>query len=359
VTANTQQAARAYEIGRLFEARGVHTVLGGIHATELPQEARQFFRSVAIGEAENTWPDILEDLDRSKLQPFYRSQKPVDFSSLPSPRYDLLNRESYNMVWVQATRGCPHDCSFCVASRIFGKRIKYRSIDRVVEDISVIKSLWKHPNISFADDNLAARKRYSLDLFRELRGLSIRYFLQSDISVAEDDEMLQVLKESGCSMVFIGFETLVEESLKNIDRQGFKYRYLTKYPELIRRIQSMGIGVYGAFMIGFDEDTPESIKVMEDFICSNRLYASQITILTPYPGSRVREDFALENRILDLDWSHYNCTEVTFSPRNFTPPELQQAYNRLHQKVYSPEELGKNARHFIEIFKHADTLHLT
>ena len=351
VTANTQQAARAYEIGREFGKRGVPAILGGIHATVLPEEAKQHFRSVAVGEAEGIWPAVLADLKEGGLKPFYRSSGPVDLSLMPAPRYELLHGERHNLVWIQATRGCPRDCSFCVASSIFGKKVRFRPIDQVVRDIAGIKALWKHPNISFADDNLVINRKYSLNLMRELRGLDIRYFLQSDISLAEDDELLRLLKESGCSMIFIGFETVLDESLKRIDRKGFKHRYLQRYSSLIQKVQSMGIGVYGAFMIGFDEDTPESIKRLEDFICGNHLYASQITILTPYPGSRVRKSLAVENRLLDLDWSHYNCTEVTFMPKNFTASELQWAYNRLHQTVYSPEQIEKTTRYFIEKFK--------
>ena len=353
VTANTQQASRAYQIGSEFARRGVPAVLGGIHATVLPNEAMRHFQSVVVGEAEGIWPVILDDIGENRLTPLYRSDIPADLSSIGTPRYDLLDRERYNLVWVQATRGCPHECSFCVASRIFGKKVRFRPIDRVVRDIVCIQGLWKHPQISFADDNLAAHRRYSLELFRELKGLGIRYFLQGDISIAEDDKMLGLLKDSGCSMLFIGFESISEASLKTIDTRGFKQRYVGRYSELIRRIQSTGIGVYGAFMVGFDEDTPESVKRTGDFICSNHLYASQITILTPYPGSRIRESLALEKRLLDLDWSHYNCTEVTFSPRNFTPTQLQEAYNRLHQQVYSVDQMVKNARHFIEIFKAA------
>jgi len=351
VTANTQQAERAYEIGREFGRRGVPAILGGIHATVLPEEAGRFFQSVAVGEAESIWPGILQDLCNGGLKPLYRSPGPADLSAVPAPRYDLVQADRYNLAWVQATRGCPHDCSFCVASSVFGKKVRYRPIDQVVRDIQTIKTLWKHPNISFADDNLIVNRKYALDLFRELRGLDIRYFLQTDISMAEDDELLGLLKDSGCSMVFIGFETVLDETLKQIDRHSFKHRYVHRYSSLIQKIQSTGIGVFGAFIVGFDQETPESIERLGEFICENRLYASQITILTPYPGCRVRTVLAAENRLLDLDWSHYNCTEVTFVPRNFTPAELQGAYNRLHQRVYAPEELEKTARYFIERFK--------
>ncbi|MBN1834669.1 MAG: radical SAM protein [Spirochaetales bacterium] len=351
VTANTQQAERAYEIGRQFARRGVTAVLGGIHATVLPEEAGRHFRSVAVGEGENTWPEILRDVRSGGLRPVYRSQGPVDLATVPAARYDLLHPERYNLAWVQATRGCPHDCSFCVASSVFGRKVRYRPIDHVLQDVESIKRVWKHPNVSFADDNLIINRKYSLDLFRELKGLDVRYFLQTDISVAEDDELLRMLKDGGCSMVFIGFETILDPALRQIDRHGFKHRYVHRYPSLIQKIQSMGIGVFGAFIVGFDEETPESIKRLGDFICDNRLYASQITILTPYPGCRVRSDLEAQDRLLDLDWSHYNCTEVTFVPQNFAPSELQQAYNRLHEKVYSAEELQKTARYFIERFK--------
>jgi radical SAM superfamily enzyme YgiQ (UPF0313 family) len=351
VTANTQQATRAYQIGEEFGRRGVPAVLGGIHATVLPEEAKEHFRSVAIGEAENIWPRVLKDWEKNGLQPFYRCEAAADLSVSPSPRYELLDRERYNTIWVQATRGCPHDCSFCVASKIFGNRYQVRPIDRVVRDIETVKALWKSPNISFADDNMFVERQYARDLIRELRGLNIRYFVPSDISIAEDDELLKALRDSNCGMIFIGFESVTTAALRGINKDRSKYRYLTRYSSLIQKIQAMGIGVYGAFIIGFDQDTPETLERLGDFITSNHLYASQITILTPYPGSRVREELAAEGRLLAEDWSHYNCTEVTFLPRQLSLEQLQQTYNRLHQRVYGPEQLKRSSRYFIDIFK--------
>ena len=351
VTANTQQATRAYQIGEEFGRRGVPTVLGGIHATVLPEEAREHFQSIAVGEAESVWPRILKDWEHGDLKPFYRPEAPADLSASPPPRYELLDRERYNTIWVQATRGCPYDCSFCVASKIFGRRYQVRPIEQVLRDIERVKALWKSPNISFADDNLFVRRQYARDLIRELKGLNIRYLVQSDISIAEDDELLKSLQESNCGMIFIGFESVSAEALKGINKKRTKYQYLARYSSLIQKIQTMGIGVYGAFIIGFDQDTPETIERLGDFIASNHLYASQITILTPYPGSRVREALAAEGRLLARDWSHYNCTEVTFVPRQLTPDQLQQAYNRLHRRVYSPEQLKRSSRYFIDIFK--------
>lgn len=351
VTANTQQATRAYRIGEEFGRRGVPAVLGGIHATVLPEEAKDHFRSVAAGEAEDIWPRVLKDWGKNDLRPFYRPEAAVDLSAVPPPRYDLLDRERYSTIWVQATRGCPHDCSFCVASKIFGKSYQVRPIDRVIRDIETVKELWKSPNISFADDNLFVKRQYARDLIHELRGLNIRYFVQSDISIAEDDELLKALRDSNCGMIFIGFESVTASALKGINKDRSKYRYLNRYSGLIQKIQTMGIGVYGAFIIGFDQDTPETIERLGDFIASNHLYASQITILTPYPGSRVREELAAEGRLLAKDWSHYNCTEVTFLPRRLSPEQLQRAYNRLHQRVYGPEQLKRSSRYFIDIFK--------
>ncbi len=351
VTANTQQATRAYQIGEEFGRRGVPAVLGGIHATVLPEEAGRHFRSVAVGEAESVWPSILRDRQRGELKPLYRPEAAADLSLSPSPRYELLDREKYNTIWVQATRGCPYDCSFCVASKIFGNRYQVRPIEQVVGDIERVKGRWQSPNISFADDNMFVKRQYARDLIRELKGLNIRYFVQSDISIAEDDELLKSLQESNCGMIFIGFESVSAEALKGINRKRTKYRYLDRYSSLIQKIQTMGIGVYGAFIVGFDQDTGETIERLGDFIASNHLYASQITILTPYPGSRVREQLAAEGRLLDRDWSHYNCTEVTFVPRQLSPGELQEAYNRLHRRVYGPEQLKRSSRYFIDIFK--------
>jgi len=181
--------------------------------------------------------------------------------------------------------------------------------------------------------------------------LNIRWFAQTDISVAEDRELLTLLKRSGCSILFIGFESLSENELKKINKNNWKANKAKYYKEYIRKIQSMGIGIFGAFMMGFDSDTPESIRDTCDFLKETRIYAPQISVLTPYPGCALREQLAGQNRLLDRDWNYYTGLDVTFKPKLMTESELQRQLVGSLKSIYNRDHVESNMRYFKDIFK--------
>ncbi len=198
ITAVTQQASRAYEIARRFREKNIKVILGGIHATVLPDEAKLYADCVVVGEAENLWPKLLDDFRHNRLSPVYASQQEVDLKESPIPRYELLGGKPCKIVWVQATRGCPHDCSFCCASRVYGSKYRRKSIDQVINEIKKIRQIKKHALIGFADDNLLCDKDYSCQLLEKVVDLKIKWIGQSDISVADDNSLLKLVKKSGC-----------------------------------------------------------------------------------------------------------------------------------------------------------------
>jgi radical SAM superfamily enzyme YgiQ (UPF0313 family) len=351
ITCCTQQATRAYQISKEFRRKKVKTVIGGIHPTVCRDEASESVDSVVVGECEELWPGLIRDFEAGKLKKRYQQTALFDLKKAPLPRYDLIKRLNYGMYWVQATRGCPHDCNFCVASNIFGKRFRLKSVEQVVEEIKIIKSVHANPKISFADDNIFVNKNYSRSLLEKMIPLNIRWFAQTDISVAEDRELLTLLKKSGCSILFIGFESLSENELKKINKNNWKAKKAKYYKEYIRRIQSMGIGIFGAFMMGFDSDTPESIRDTCDFIKETRIYAPQISVLTPYPGCALREQLAGQNRLLDRDWNYYTGLDVTFKPKLMTESELQRQLVGSLKSIYNRDHLESNMRYFKDIFK--------
>jgi len=220
-----------------------------------------------------------------------------------------------------------------------------------VEEIKFIKSVNINPRISFADDNMFVNKNYSKSLLEKIIPLNIRWFAQTDISVAEDMELLLLLKKSGCSILFIGFESLSEDELKKANKNNWKAKKIKYYEEYIHKIQSMGIGIFGAFMIGFDSDDVGSIKNTCDFIMESKIYAPQISILTPYPGCALREQLASQNRILDRDWNYYTGLDVTFKPNKMSEKELQRQLVSSLKSIYNRDYLENNVRYFIDIFK--------
>jgi radical SAM superfamily enzyme YgiQ (UPF0313 family) len=351
ITCCTQQATRAYEISEKFRRKKIITVLGGIHPTVCSEEASNNADAVVVGECEDLWPTLLQDFEAGGLKKIYEQTRLFDLKKAPLPRYDLIKYLNYKMFWIQTTRGCPHDCNFCVASSIYGKKFRFKSVDQVVEEIKFVKSIHENPRISFADDNMFVNKNYSKSLLEKIIPLNIRWFAQTDISVAEDRELLTLLKKSGCSILFVGFESLSEDELKNVNKTKWKAKKIIHYKEYIHRIQSLGIGIFGAFMIGFDSDDAESIRNTCDFIKESRIYAPQISVLTPYPGCALREQLASQNRILDKGWNYYTGLDVTFKPKRMKEKELQGQLVRSLKSIYSRKNLENNIRYFKDIFK--------
>lgn len=351
ISAMTQQAVRAYEIADAFRSKGVKTILGGIHPTVLPEEAKKHADIVVVGEGEEIWPELLKDIEKGAPKPYYRSTKPVDLAKSPTPRYELLKPENYKVVWIQTTRGCPRDCEFCSASNIFGAKYRHKKITQIDNEIVAIKNIWKKNAIfGFADDNMFVNRKYSRELLGVIKKHNIRWFAQTDISVAEDDNLLAMLRDSGCMMLFIGFETVDKNGLRLLDKTHWKYKQYDSYKKNIERIQSYGIGVLGAFILGLDTDNALVFKRTADFIIDNHLYGAQITVLTPLPGTRLRERLSKENRIISNNWADYSLTTVTFNPKNMTPGELQKGLLDVYKEVYSDEVNIERLKHYKRIF---------
>ena len=351
ITATTQQATRAYTISEEFRKRGIKTVIGGIHATVMPDEAKLHADSVVVGEAENVWADLLLDYKKHALQPFYRSPKTVNLEDSPFPRYDLLDKAAYKIVWVQASRGCPHDCEFCVASKVFGTKYRLKSVHQVVSEIRHIKEHCGDVFIGFADDNIMVNRKFITALLQEIIPLRIRWFGQSDISIARDKELLPLLYKSGCTILLVGLESLKSENLLEINNNSWKFSKLNDYSLSIDKIQSSGIGVMGSFIFGFDHDDPSIFKSTADFVVSNNLYLSNFSILTPFPGSHLREKLSEENRLLPTPWNDYTLWDVNFVPKNMSVQQLQLGLFDAYKRILTEDACSKKANHFKNIFR--------
>jgi radical SAM superfamily enzyme YgiQ (UPF0313 family) len=253
------------------------------------------------------------------------------------------------MIWVQTTRGCPRDCEFCNATSIYGKSFRHKTIDQVLNEIRHIQSIWKKPFLHFADDNMFIDKAYSYEIVRALSDLKIKWTAQSDFGVAADDAFLELLSASGCKVLFIGFETLTKEN--TLDRHGWKREKIEMYPAIIDKIQSHGIGVLGAFIVGLDEDDPSVFDRLHNFIAGNRLYAAQITVLTPLPGTRLRARLQEQDRVLSGPWKRYTMVDVNFLPKRMSAEDLQRGIKDLYARIYSKKARSAVMRHFRGIYR--------
>jgi radical SAM superfamily enzyme YgiQ (UPF0313 family) len=350
ITAMTQQAPRAYEIAARFRERGAKVVMGGIHATALPDDVKPHVDSIVVGEAENLWPRLLDDFRHNRLSPVYASQREVKLQESPIPEYELLEEKPYKIVWVQATRGCPHDCSFCCASRIYGSKYRHKSIDQVTEEIKKIRRIRKYAVIGFADDNLLCDQEYSRHLLEKIVDLKIRWIGQSDISIASDNDLLRLIKKSGCVAMIIGFESINEDNLRGIDTSNWKLKHLKDYVASIRKIQSNGIGIIGTFMVGFDNDDASVFDRLADFIIDNRLAGAQIAALTPFPHTRIRETLLKEGRILDTPWDYYTLYDANIKLKKMSSRQLEEGILQTFKKVYSSGVALDKREHFRNIF---------
>lgn len=346
----TQTATRAYYLGDKFRQHDCKVIIGGIHATLMPEEAIEHADSVVIGEGEAVWDTILQDVANGRLRKYYKPDGYYDLRKSPVPRYDLLDVERYKMVWIQTSRGCPHDCEFCAASKVFGLKYRHKSVDQIITEIEYVIDIWGNYQINFADDNIFVNKKYAMDLLDRIAPLRIRWAASTDVSIGYDEEFLEKLRRSGCTVLLIGFESINEENLKGLNRNDWKRRRVKDYPKLIQRIQSHGIGIMGAFIVGFDNDKESVFDDLANFILDNNLYASQIAVLTPLPGTRLRERLSSEKRLLESTWDKYTFLDVNYVPKYLTADELEAGVLDIYRKVYSKEARLSVVKHFKQTF---------
>ena len=351
ITGMTQQANRAYEIADEYKKKGRYVVLGGIHATVLPDEAKTHVDTVFVGEGENTWPWFIRDYIQGTPKAFYRQSDhaSVKLKQIPQPRYDLISKYSYPVIWVQASRGCPYDCEFCAASKIFGKRYKHKTIAQIVGEIEDVKSRWKFAQVGFADDNMFINKKFSSQLVDEFKKMNFTWYAQSDLTIARSETFLRDLHVSGCRILFIGFESVNPENLKDLNKNRWKAKLFSDYSNSIKRIQENGIGIYGSFILGFDSDVPSIFDQTIDFINENHLLGAQITILTPLPGSRLRIRLDNENRIATNDWQAYTGWNALIKHKSFSEGDLEAGLLKIYKNIYSQENYRKRASYFRKI----------
>ena len=207
ISSFSAQIWEAYDVAKHYSDRGIPVVMGGLHVTSVPDEALQYCTTVVIGEGEPVWPTLLEDFKAGSLKNRYQQDAPYDLSEAPIPRFDLLDPHKYNRITIQTSRGCPWSCEFCASSILISPRYKVKPVDKVIQELEAVKKIWDRPFIEFADDNSFVNHTYSKELARALIPYNIAWFTETDLSVAEDDELLALLRESGCKQILIGLES--------------------------------------------------------------------------------------------------------------------------------------------------------
>ena len=336
----TAQFYEACDVADFYRAAGIPVVMGGITVSSLRDQTKAHCTSVVIGEGELLWPEVLADFERGELKPFYSTRREFDLSDAPMPRFDLLAPQKYNRLTVQTSRGCPHRCEFCASSILLTPHYKVKPVEKVIAEIREIKNIWPKPFIEFADDNSFVHREHYKQLLRELAKENVRWFTEADIGVAQDDELLGLMRDSGCQQVLVGLESPSRASLDGVElKKNWKARRQDFYREAIAKIQSYGITVNGCFILGLDGDTPEVFDDVLNFVRDSGLYEVQITFQTAFPGTPLYARLKREGRIIrDNAWELCTLFDINFQPKNMSAVELQSGFLKLAKQLYSAEE---------------------
>jgi len=340
ISSYSAQIGEAYELAARCREAGTPVVMGGPHVTALPDEALVSCSAVVVGEGEPLWGQVLSDCENGRLAPVYDARGcGYDLADAPVPAFDLLDIAKYNRLTVQTSRGCPHRCEFCAGSVMLTDEYKQKPVANVVAEIESILGIWDHPFIEFADDNSFVNKSYWRELLGWLKGRHVKWFAETDLSVSEDEDLLELMRRSGCVQVLIGLESPVEAGLRGLEtRADWKHRQHPRYREAIRRIQSHGITVNGCFILGLDGHTTEVFDQVYDFVRETELYEVQVTIQTAFPGTPLYDRLEREGRLLEpTAWQKCTLFDVNYRPSHMTPEELADRFKELVVELYGDE----------------------
>ena len=342
ITTMTATAPRAYEIADRYRESGAKVVLGGIHASMLPEEAMQHAEAVVVGEAEGTWPRVLADFEAGRLEPLYEQDGFIDFSRPLPPRRDLVDPKRY---WsanvVQTARGCPHSCNFCSVTAFNGRKVRMREVDDVLAEVESLPraNLLRRKVVAFVDDNIAAHPRRAKDLFRGLIPMRIRWGSQASITIARDEELVALAAESGCHFLFIGIETMSRRALEEMGKGQNK---VEEYDKALRLLRKYGIHVMGAFVFGFDADHESVFSDTLEFAMRNKIQVGQFAHLVPYPGTRLYRELLEQGRVEEGFWFRPEWdARVVYEPANFSPRRLTQLTHKVQRDFYSYPSIAR------------------
>jgi radical SAM superfamily enzyme YgiQ (UPF0313 family) len=328
ITCMTALAPRAYEIAARFREGGTPVVLGGMHPTLCPDEALHHADAIVAGDGEGVWSRVVADARAGRMRGVYRNETPPNLAGLKLPPRHLLNPERYATVHaVQATRGCPNGCDFCAVAAAHHRTQRRRPVAEVVAEVSSIPSSF----FIFVDDNLVADRDYARELFAALRPLKKRWVTQGTLSIADDAALLRAAADGGCIGLFVGLETFASANLEAVNKTCNK---VEKYREAIRRIHAQGIGVEAGIVLGFPGDRPPVFARTLRLLDELEVDAIQVSVFTPLPGTP--RFAAMQERILDRQWAHYDFHHVVFEPWAMSAEALQAGHDWVTREFYRP-----------------------
>lgn len=354
ISSFTARINDAYRLADRYRAIGVPVVLGGLHVTLMPKEASTHADAVVVNGAEGAWPQLIEDFKKKQMKLFYVGAKKDVFEPAlyAKPRFELLKGRPYNRITVQTSRGCPLNCEFCAASIRITDSFQQKPVHLVIDEIESALKITEHPFFEFADDNTFVNKKWSIEFLRAVAPLNISWFTETDVSIADDEELLDLLAKGGCKQLLIGLESPTASALKGMNPRDWKAHRQPGYIDAINKIQSRGITVNGCFILGLDTDTIDTFQVIKDFIDSSKLLECQVTVMTPFPGTplynRMKNDGSL---LKDEYWDRCTLFDVNFKPKHMSVEQLEGGIMWLFKELYNEKQFLNRKRHYMEIVK--------
>ena len=354
ISSYSAQIGEAYSLADDLRGRGTRVILGGPHVTALPDEATMHADAVVLGEGEPHWPRVVEDLCTGRLQRTYAPDGGdlYDLRQAPIPRFDLLDPENYNRITIQSSRGCPHNCEFCAGSRNYGPGYRQKTVDQVIREIEAICDIWERPFVEFADDNLFVDHRWGRELLDRIAPMGVRWFAETDISVADDPDLLRSLRAAGCYQLLIGLESLSRDNLRAVESTGWKAARLDRYVQAVRTIQDHGVTVNTCFIVGLDADTPDVFDDIRRFVDQAEPLEIQVTVLTPFPGTALFDRLQREGRLDPAPFWH-KCTlfDVNYRPRGMSREKLRSGLYDLFSDLYNEQSFSRRKRQYMGLMR--------
>ncbi|RJP58139.1 MAG: radical SAM protein [Candidatus Auribacter fodinae] len=331
ITVMLHVSPSAIEIAKAFRQRGTKVAFGGFFPTLWPHDAAPHVDTIIAGEAEHIWAEVISDLRKNKLKPFYKADHYIDLKDIPFIKKEYFSKDD-EFYHVETTRGCPYNCDFCSVTAFYGAKFRHRPIDDVVKQVAEFKDKM----IFFVDDNITGNAKYARELFKAIIPLKIKWSGQFSLNNAERHDVMELAAESGCQFLFTGIESLNLANLQAVDK---KWGNPEKFGDWLRFTHDAGIGVYGSFMFGFEDDHKDIFKRTLDFCEENKIELALFSALFPIKGSKFHAQLMKENRIFETDPTRFNGQYSTFHPKHMTAQELDEGLRWLWQEFYSKRSM--------------------
>jgi radical SAM superfamily enzyme YgiQ (UPF0313 family) len=344
-TAFTANAPRAYEIAAVYRKAGIHTVMGGIHASLYTAEVSEYIDTVFTGEAEGAWPALIADFEAGRIKKHYDGGI-IDIHSIPHVRRDIY-KYPYVYDLVSTSRGCPIGCDFCSVTQFCGKTYREREVGDILDELEETT----RPLLFFVDDNFVNNKKgaaeRAISLFKGMieRKIKKLWICQAAINFADNEEVLYWARKSGCVMILVGVEAENASALKDVRKSLNLKRGISSYDEIFKKAHKHGIGILAFMIFGMESDKKENLYARRDFILNSAIDSYQCAIMTPLPGTVLFERMKAQDMIVlnnyPDDWQQYDCQVATINTPNLDHRDTDKIMHEIWLSLYNKEAMRR------------------